>query len=185
MSAVAQTVRVHELKADPIPFTAVLSGEKVAEVRVNDRDFQAGDVLRMREYDRSWHHEPTGDGWNLVSHRGYTGRECTRTVTHVQTGYGLPDGLVVLSLGWQCECPETFPWECRCDRCRIETMQLVPELIAARDAGLADTERINHLEALGVVSIYLRAGSLVGSQINPGSTSLRAALDGVREVSGG
>lgn len=76
--------RIHELKADPAPFSDVLAGTKRCEVRRDDRGFLAGDLLHLREFDRAWEE--------------YTGRECWRVVTHIQTGYGLPDGLVVLSV---------------------------------------------------------------------------------------
>lgn len=72
----------HVLKIHPQPLADLLSGAKTAEVRdCSDRDFQVGDTVRLREL--------TGDG--------YTGREVTRTISHVQVGYGLPVGLCVLS----------------------------------------------------------------------------------------
>lgn len=72
----------HVLKIHPQPLADLLSGAKTAEVRdCSDRDFQVGDTVRLREL--------TADG--------YTGREVTRTVSHVQVGYGLPVGLCVLS----------------------------------------------------------------------------------------
>lgn len=76
--------RTHELKADPIPFGAVVIGVKRCEVRQDDRDYQVGDRLHLREHDRA-----SGT---------YSGRECIAKVTHIQRGYGLPDGLVVLSI---------------------------------------------------------------------------------------
>ena len=41
----------HELKCWPDYFEAVWSGMKTFEVRVNDRGYQAGDVIWLREYD--------------------------------------------------------------------------------------------------------------------------------------
>lgn len=41
----------HYLKTWPRYFDALWKGEKRAEVRVNDRDYQAGDYLALREYD--------------------------------------------------------------------------------------------------------------------------------------
>ncbi len=76
--------RTHVLKADPIPFSDVASGLKRCEVRQDDRGYQAGDRLHLREHDRA-----AG---------AYSGRECIAKVTHIQRGYGLPDGLVVLSI---------------------------------------------------------------------------------------
>jgi Zn finger protein HypA/HybF involved in hydrogenase expression len=83
----------HELKTDPLPFADILSGEKTHEIRVDDRDFKVGDTLVLREtrYSRRAMRE---EGRWLE----YTGREVERVVTHIQRGYGLPDGLVVMSL---------------------------------------------------------------------------------------
>lgn len=68
----------HVLKIQPQPLADLLSGVKTAEVRdCSDRDFRPGDTVRLRELT--------------------TGREVTRTISHVQEGYGLPVGLCVLS----------------------------------------------------------------------------------------
>jgi Domain of unknown function (DUF3850) len=64
----------HELKCWPEFFAPVFSGAKTAELRYNDRDYQVGDVLVLREW------EPKADA--------YTGRECKRLVTHVLHGVG-------------------------------------------------------------------------------------------------
>lgn len=63
--------RIHELKTWTSYYAAVESGKKTFEVRLNDRDFRVGDVLRLRE-------------WSVES-GDYTGRECWRTVTYVLT----------------------------------------------------------------------------------------------------
>jgi len=42
---------IHELKTWPVPFRDVLYEAKTFDVRRNDRDFQVGDLLRLREYD--------------------------------------------------------------------------------------------------------------------------------------
>jgi len=61
-----------------------MSGAKTAEVRRNDRDFQVGDTVRLMEVN------PETLNW--------TGRpDLVRTISHIQTGYGLPDGMCVLS----------------------------------------------------------------------------------------
>jgi len=41
----------HELKIHPLFFGAVVCGAKTFEVRKNDRDFKAGDILILKEYD--------------------------------------------------------------------------------------------------------------------------------------
>jgi hypothetical protein len=76
----------HELKCDPEPFQAVLDGLKTAEFRKNDRWFEAGNKLILRE-------TAPGD-------RGsYTGRSVRCTITDVTPlgDYGVP-GYVLLSI---------------------------------------------------------------------------------------
>lgn len=41
----------HELKLDTAYFARVESGQKTFEIRKNDRDYQVGDTLLLREYD--------------------------------------------------------------------------------------------------------------------------------------
>ena len=83
----------HQLKTDPIPFTDLWEGRKTAEVRRDDRSYQENDGLILRETTM------TGTMAGILRvEPGYTGRRISATVTHVQRGYGLPDGLCVLSL---------------------------------------------------------------------------------------
>lgn len=80
--------REHELKILPQPFEDLLSGAKTGEVRdCRDRKFSAGDSVRLVEI--------SGIG---IEH-GPTGRTMCRVVTHIQTGFGLPESLCVLSYG--------------------------------------------------------------------------------------
>ena len=83
----------HELKTDPIPFQAVWSGYKKAEIRRNDRDFHIGDDLLLQETEYS-SQEMTNEKQPLE----YTGREIEATITHIIEGYGLESGFVALSL---------------------------------------------------------------------------------------
>lgn len=75
---------IHELKTHPEPFELVHCGLKGAEFRLNDRDYETGDHLRLREY------EPEAGR--------YTGREVYALVTCVTVGYGIPAGYAMLSL---------------------------------------------------------------------------------------
>ncbi len=80
---------IHELKTWPEPFQAVATGQKTHEVRKDDRPFEAGDVLRLREWDPSlWEHPVYG----VPAARGYTGREVYVRVTYVTKAgtWGLP-----------------------------------------------------------------------------------------------
>jgi hypothetical protein len=74
----------HALKIHEQPFNDILSGVKNCEVRNNDRGFQPGDTVQLHEIADT-----------------FTGRVMERKITHIQTGYGLPDGLCVLSYAQQ------------------------------------------------------------------------------------
>ena len=82
--------RLHELRTWPEHFAAVLDGSKPYEVRVDDRGFAVGDLVRLAEY------EPPRAG--DLGH--FTGREVTRRVTHVLAAgtFGLRPGYVALGL---------------------------------------------------------------------------------------
>jgi len=71
--------KIHELKIESEYLKAQLAGVKCFEIRKNDRDFQVGDRLHLREWDGT----------------EYTGRETTVFVTYM-TGYQQKDGYVVL-----------------------------------------------------------------------------------------
>jgi len=77
----------HELKTWPEPFRALLSLRKTYEVRLNDRDFQAGDTLVLKE-------------WEPDTGR-YTGWVLQCSVTYISHGgtWGLPDDICVMALG--------------------------------------------------------------------------------------
>ncbi len=61
-------------------------GEKTFEFRKNDRDYQVGDRLWLREYDPAI--------------EDYTGPAMWRTVTYILHGgkFGLPQGFVVMAV---------------------------------------------------------------------------------------
>jgi hypothetical protein len=89
-STLTTPARVHELKCWPEYFSAIADGSKRFELRENDRGFQVGDFLRLREWN------PTGDG-----DQRYTGREVTVRVLYVFDGKGIPglvDGYVIMSI---------------------------------------------------------------------------------------
>ena len=77
----------HYLKTWPEPFNLSLGGLKPFEIRVDDRGYEVGDTLCLKE-------------WEPYS-RAYTGRELLRRVTCVIRTAGpvpLPGGLVVLGV---------------------------------------------------------------------------------------
>jgi len=78
-------VTTHDLKCWPPYFEDIVTGRKNFECRAADRDYKAGDLLRLREFDPE---------------KGYTGRELTERVTYVLHGnqFGIEPGHVVMSL---------------------------------------------------------------------------------------
>lgn len=105
-------MRTHELKTDPIVFQMSVNGVKPYEIRLNDRDFQVGDMCWLRETKYSGASMKV-DGFPLE----YTGREMTKEITNIVSGYGLADGWVILTLKdseqpWRCfMCDEVFTTE--------------------------------------------------------------------------
>lgn len=70
---------IHGLKIGPLYFNAVSNGEKKAELRINDRNYQCGDFLLLREW--------AGE---------YSGSKLVVKVTHI-----LPlEGLVTVGGNW-------------------------------------------------------------------------------------
>jgi hypothetical protein len=93
-------VSTHVLKVQAPYFEALLSGEKTFEVRKNDRGFQRGDMLHLREWDGSKcnrnggpHQDSDCPGW---------GATLSRRVSYVYSGDprfgGIESGYVVLGL---------------------------------------------------------------------------------------
>ena len=77
-------MKVHELKCRPPFFRALRRGEKTFEIRANDRDYHAGDVLHLRE------HSPS---------EGYTGAAMWFTATFLFDHLpGLRYGYVAMSV---------------------------------------------------------------------------------------
>jgi len=70
-------MRVHELKTVQPGFDDILEGRKHFEWRRNDRSFEAGDLLVLREF------EPGHDGDGL-----YTGRAIAASVDYILYGGG-------------------------------------------------------------------------------------------------
>ena len=77
----------HELKVWPEYFHKLQPGEKTFEVRRDDRGFQKGDVLWLREYDPK-------------QIRGYTGNATYARIDYILTGgqFGIEPGFVVMAL---------------------------------------------------------------------------------------
>ncbi len=80
----------HQLKTWPEQYAYIEAGQKTFELRKNDRDFNVGDTLELREYVPETAH--------------YTGKSCIRVVTHILEGspqlelWGLHKDFVILSI---------------------------------------------------------------------------------------
>ena len=80
---------IHRLKIQPQYLNNLICGLKKSEIRLNDRDYQTGDVLEFDERDPLLEHVETAD----------TEDEYIRfKVTHLHHGLGLQPGYVVLSV---------------------------------------------------------------------------------------
>jgi len=73
----------HELKTLNPYFQEIWNHRKTFEIRKNDRNFQVGDEVKLREY--------------VVEHDTYTGRSIIGVVTYL-TDYQQQPGYVVFSL---------------------------------------------------------------------------------------
>jgi hypothetical protein len=79
-------MRTHTLKTWPVYFEQIMIGNKTFEVRKNDRDFMAWDILELVEYD------PVKNE--------LTGRVHSVRVTYILFGaqFGIEPGHVVMSI---------------------------------------------------------------------------------------
>jgi hypothetical protein len=66
----------HELKSWVGLFEPIYNGEKTHELRVLDRDYRVGDILRLREFNPTEHN--------------YTGRDCYVEVTYITSSQHSP-----------------------------------------------------------------------------------------------
>lgn len=76
----------HDLKCWPAPFHLMMDGLKPWEIRKNDRNYCAGDVLHLRE-------------WDPIT-KTYSGAWLRRRVIFVMDGgkFGLEDGCVCMTV---------------------------------------------------------------------------------------
>lgn len=87
---------IHILKCWPEPFAALVLGVKKFEFRRDDRGFNVGDLLELRE----WNPKAGGVGVEAFGDFGYTGARAVRVVDYVlrPPTFGVPDGFVIMSL---------------------------------------------------------------------------------------
>lgn len=86
-------MRHHELKTWPEFFEDIVSGAKTFELRNDDRGFNVGDSLELREYDPRTETYTGRSTWRKVKHllRHEPDKGCAAT-------FGLAPGFVILSL---------------------------------------------------------------------------------------
>ncbi len=63
----------HNLKTHPEPFQAIWDGRKTAELRLDDRCMEVGDLLMLEEYKAR----------EAVPDRGFTGRHVLVEITYI------------------------------------------------------------------------------------------------------
>lgn len=76
----------HELKLHPRYFSRVANGQKTFEIRKNDRDYQVGDILVLKEFDAE-------AGW--PDHGSY---DVIRAEVTYVTSYEQKEGFVVMGI---------------------------------------------------------------------------------------
>lgn len=76
--------KTHDLKTWPEPFELIITGRKLFEIRRNDRNYEVGDILKLREF--------------YQGQNKYSGRHVTARVLSVIEGYGLMPGFVGLGI---------------------------------------------------------------------------------------
>ena len=92
-------MKVHELKCVPESFQAIYWGDKTADFRRNDRDYQVGDILILRAWDTETRDYVSPEVERLAQYHGLVAR-----VSHMETGFGIPEGYVMLSIKrWRAE----------------------------------------------------------------------------------
>lgn len=78
----------HKLKIKPDYLENILNGKKKSEVRLNDRDFQCGDIVYLYDYSK------LGFDKKIES---YSKADFYYKITHIHSGLGMQDNYVALS----------------------------------------------------------------------------------------
>lgn len=86
---------IHILKTDPAPFSHIDAKKKLNEVRLDDRGYEVGDYLCLREtqYDGE-SMAKNNDRFPLI----YTGLDIMAVITHIHTNQGMKPNWKVLSI---------------------------------------------------------------------------------------
>lgn len=88
-------MKTHNLKLSIEFCDAVLSGEKIFEVRKNDRGFQTGDLIRFIPTDGTSYRSSDG---TVREHAKHEISGHTYKITYILNGWGIKNGYVVLGI---------------------------------------------------------------------------------------
>lgn len=102
-------MKTHRLKSWPEPFRAMIEGLKTFDLRVDDREYEVGDILHLEEFKPCSKCGGCGRVWDvgdrtecgcLDPHGEYTGRSADFFVKYIQEGgmFGLHDNFVAMSV---------------------------------------------------------------------------------------
>lgn len=80
-------MKIHKIKIKEMYAERKFNGQKMFEVRLNDRDYQVGDVLRYEIVDRAYDDVPA-DKELLADEK----------IIYIHSGYGLEEGFVILGV---------------------------------------------------------------------------------------
>ncbi|MEW8993092.1 DUF3850 domain-containing protein [Clostridium sp.] len=90
-------MKIHELKILPSYFEEIKSGEKAFELRKNDRNYQVGDVLLLKEFNLNKKYEDIEGNETY-----YSGRKILMTITYIfkddSNNFGLDKDYVILGI---------------------------------------------------------------------------------------
>jgi hypothetical protein len=81
----------HTLKTVNPWFTDIWNGKKNFEVRIDDRGFKVGDILRLREFEPNTFHDVENDCLIVTGDKPYSGREIRCIVEYILPAGSLPD----------------------------------------------------------------------------------------------
>ena len=89
-------MKIHELKTYPHYFEETIKGNKPFEIRLNDRGFQTGDIVILKEWD------------NIK----YSGREIKGKITYILPNHfiGLAEGYIAFALEFEKDSGKHGKW---------------------------------------------------------------------------
>lgn len=94
-------MKIHELKIYPQYFEKVLDGSKTFELRKDDRGYEVGDRLILREFKAGLVDHTQGEPV-IIQEEGYTGRKIEKQISYIfkggGNGFGLKTGFSILAL---------------------------------------------------------------------------------------